>query len=162
MRVINFVAVLTLMITGCSEEEDCNGVKDLGMLSSEYIKLQSVEGKEFCLPYDCLTAVTPFDYMHLDVGQVERKKILCGIIKLNNAQFARIKEDSEVPIFEVSYEIGQAALDRMMIVALDSSGILKVQDFNGKTRGNVIANAVSKGYSVHFDDYHGNYYWTQN
>ncbi|PWJ60023.1 hypothetical protein CLV98_101198 [Dyadobacter jejuensis] len=162
MRVTNFIIVLMLFVIGCSKKEDCAKNKHLDTLSSEYIKLQSVEGKEFCLPYDGLTTVTPFDYMHLEVGQSERKRILCGIVKLSNAEFNKIRENSETPIFEISYEISKFGLDSIMTSAMDSSGILKVQDLKGKVRGNVIAHAVSKGYSVHFDDYRGNYYWTKN
>jgi hypothetical protein len=162
MRAINLIIVLTLFVIGCSEKEECDENKKFDISSSDYIKLQSLEGKEFCLPYSELTKVTPFDYMRLEVGQAERKRILCGIVKLSNAEFNKIKEDSETPIFEVSYEISPVLLDSIMNTAMDSSGILKVQSLKGQIRGNIIANAISKGYSVHFDDYQGNYYWSRN
>jgi len=134
MRTINFVIALLLFVIGCSKKEDCDESKDLGTLSSEYVKLQSVEGKEFCLPDDRLTTVTPFDYMHLEVGQAERIKILCGIVKLTNAEFNKIKENSETPIFEVSYEVSEVSLGSIMITAMDSTGIFGVQGLKGKTR----------------------------
>lgn len=162
MRAINSITIFILFIVGCSKNEDCAERKSLDTLSSEYIILQSVEGGKYCLPYDALTIVTPFDYMHLEVGQVERKKILCGAIKLNNAEINKMKENSETPIFEVSFESSPVVLDSIMITALDSSGILNVQDLKGKIRGNIIAHAIGKGYSVYFDDYRGNYYWAKN
>ncbi|NIJ55862.1 hypothetical protein [Dyadobacter arcticus] len=114
------------------------------------------------MPYEELTLVTPFNYLRLDVGQVERKRILCGIDKLSNAQFIKIRKNSEAPIFEVSYNITPVVLDSILTTAMDSSGILKLQDLEGELRGNVIAHAISKGYSIHFDDYRGVYYWVIN
>ncbi|TDB67339.1 hypothetical protein EZE20_05150 [Arundinibacter roseus] len=89
--------VLFLIFIGCSKEYECGETEPFSPLSSTYIVLQSIEGKEYCISYSELTKVTTFDYLKLMVGKEERVKIFCGSIKLDINDFNKMMKDPHSP-----------------------------------------------------------------
>lgn len=157
---MRYFILLILFSISCSKEDNCGDTEPFFPLSSTYIRIQSKEGKEYCISYSELTKVTKFDYLKLEVGKEERIRIICGITKLDTNDFNKMKVDPHSPIYEISDDISEANLDSVLNLAFVRSGVMQLRKFPYEQRGDIIALGIKKGYRINFDDYRGEYYWS--
>lgn len=146
-------------MNSCDRKKECVTSESFNPRSPAYISLETSQGKKYCIGYNELLKVTPSDVMNGQLGMKKRIDIYCGSIKLDSSDITKILNDINGVVYEISAIPDSINLKLMTEIALDSSGIFKIRDFDYNLRGNIIDAAIGKGYIVYFDDHEGEYFW---
>ncbi len=149
--VIIFV-FLTIACTkaGCPEEPD--------PLASHYITLESKEGDRFCLPYSGLRFVLPFDSLAVGVGKKDREEVNCGERKLGVEDFRRLEAKHKILIYKIK-GIDKKEIASLCDKTLDPTGIFRLRDIEFNLRGDVIDEAIERGYVVRLAEDKSEFLW---
>jgi len=150
---------LFLFLFSCNKKNTCQESEPFDPRSSVYISLETIEGKKYCMAYNELLKVTSYDFLDNQTGKGERIDIYCGVTKLDSLDVAKILNDMNSTVYEIVAIPDSINPSLKVKEIMDSTGIFRVKDLDFTFRGNIINEAIKKGYIIYFDDNEGEYFW---
>lgn len=163
MIIKGIFVTMVLFIVGCNKNkkyhENIDKINDSEIISSQYIKLRSLEGDEYVILSSDLNNFTYVKYKKLNVSKHDVFNIIKGKKILSKEYIKTIRKDCNAPIFKINKIVNKKELDSLTYITIDLNGLFKLRDIEDINKGSVIANAVSKGYIISFSEIEGEYFW---